>query len=249
MTDTCPSVIRIGRYETPVLTFDQCLDLIDRLDTPYAQEFKKKCRDVLKRYFAGDESLVNEIRANAQSDNPLAQGCRNELASEGRLHNQISDIDRDADVFSVKKMVNVYGLLNSTGSPELWNTVEDVFKKYAVATVEKLYKPAATNEVAMEVDGGGGAAATTITVAQWIQENRPGFESWATQVGIRASALHRANYPYLITERGPEDGLVTNRYPVAYAHIIESAFEAVRREKQQQQASSQQRVDHMFSRA
>lgn len=90
----------MGRNKNvPVLTFDECLDLIDRLDTPYSREFKKKCRDVLKRYFAGDESLVNEIRANAKSDNLLAQACRNELAAEGRLAT-VMDVDQEVRLAS-----------------------------------------------------------------------------------------------------------------------------------------------------
>lgn len=100
---------RIGRYKTPVLTFDQCMDLIDQLANPAAVEFKKQCRHILKRFFAGDETLVNEIHANARSASMLSQGCRRELAAEGRgvgASMQL-DLETDRDVWDVKKKMRL----------------------------------------------------------------------------------------------------------------------------------------------
>lgn len=84
-------------------------------------QFKKKCRDILKRYFAGDMSLADEIRANAQSDNPLARACRAELAAEGAGIMVPMEIDDDPDIRQVYKaskldQVTVRRISNLLGS-------------------------------------------------------------------------------------------------------------------------------------
>lgn len=62
-------------------------------------------------------SLVDEIRANAQSDNPLARACRAELAAEGAGVVVPMEIDDDPVLTELQKeskvMQGVFGLLDT----------------------------------------------------------------------------------------------------------------------------------------
>ena len=107
---------RIGRYETPVLTFDQCMDLLDILVSPAAAAFKKKCRDILKRFFAGDESLVDELRGNAESKSLLSEMCRDKLdggvgGMAGKKHMMEGD---DAETRVATKRLNIADMERQT---------------------------------------------------------------------------------------------------------------------------------------
>ena len=54
---------------TPVATADQLVDIIWSL--PGTRDFRRNCATVCVRYLGGDETLVDEIRANRQAQQRL----------------------------------------------------------------------------------------------------------------------------------------------------------------------------------
>lgn len=60
-----------GQSPTPVITLDGALQLIMILPGNVAKEYRSKACTILKRYLAGDMSLVEEIKANAISSTPI----------------------------------------------------------------------------------------------------------------------------------------------------------------------------------
>ena len=62
------------------MSFDHALELIFALPGKMAKTLRLKFVSVIKRYFAGDKSLVAEIEANAVSTGPIAQLARDSEA-------------------------------------------------------------------------------------------------------------------------------------------------------------------------
>ena len=71
-----------GQSEQPVITFVGALKLVMFLPGEAAKRHRSAMADILRRYFAGDASLIDEIEANQASDSPLAQMARASLAVE-----------------------------------------------------------------------------------------------------------------------------------------------------------------------
>ena len=72
-----------GQQEQPVITFPGAIRLTMILPGENAKKNRTAMSKILIRYFAGDPSLIQEIEANAKSDEPLAQMARASLANEG----------------------------------------------------------------------------------------------------------------------------------------------------------------------
>jgi len=66
----------VTRGRSKYLTFQDALELVMVLPGKVAKETRVKFSNIIKRYMAGDESLVDEIRTNAVSTSPLAQLAR-----------------------------------------------------------------------------------------------------------------------------------------------------------------------------
>jgi hypothetical protein len=74
-----------GQSEQPVITFVGALKLVMFLPGEAAKKHRSAMADILRRYFAGDASLIDEIEANQASDSPVAQMARASLAAEPAL--------------------------------------------------------------------------------------------------------------------------------------------------------------------
>lgn len=74
-----------GQQEQPVITFSGALILMNWLPGENAKAWRGKTADILKRYFAGDASLLKDIEANAASDAPINQAARAALAADAQL--------------------------------------------------------------------------------------------------------------------------------------------------------------------
>lgn len=55
-----------GNGRTKLVTFEHAIELIMVLPGKVAKETRAKFADIIRRYMAGDESLVKEVRANAE---------------------------------------------------------------------------------------------------------------------------------------------------------------------------------------
>ena len=65
-----------GGHPTKLVSFQDAIELIMVLPGKVAKETRTKFADIIRRYLAGDSSLIPEIEANAQSDAPIAQMAR-----------------------------------------------------------------------------------------------------------------------------------------------------------------------------
>lgn len=71
-----------GNSRTKLVTFQNAIELIMVLPGKIAKETRTKFANIITRYLAGDDSLVTEIEANAQSVAPIPQMARASLVAE-----------------------------------------------------------------------------------------------------------------------------------------------------------------------
>ena len=77
-----------GNGRTKLVTFQDALELIMVLPGQIAKEFRLKFVDIIKRYLAGDHTLIQEVEANAKSDAPIHQMAREACASDMEVGNE-----------------------------------------------------------------------------------------------------------------------------------------------------------------
>lgn len=71
-----------GGHKTKLVSFSNAIELIMVLPGKVAKETRAKFADIIRRYLAGDKSLITEVEANAQSNAPIAQMARASLVSD-----------------------------------------------------------------------------------------------------------------------------------------------------------------------
>jgi len=76
-----------GQQIQKVITFKGAIKLIMMLSGEKAALYRTTMVGILSRYYAGDDSLTDDIEANAASTSPIAEMARNALASEGAVGN------------------------------------------------------------------------------------------------------------------------------------------------------------------
>ena len=74
-----------GQSEQPVITFKGALKLAMFLSGDKAAFHRAAMVQILSRYYAGDDSLTDDIEANAASSSPVAVLARNALAAEAAV--------------------------------------------------------------------------------------------------------------------------------------------------------------------
>ena len=80
-----------GNANIRLVNFEDAIQLIMVLPGKVATQTRASFADIIKRYLAGDKTLITEIDANAKSDSPVAQMARASLAAEaGPAQNEIS---------------------------------------------------------------------------------------------------------------------------------------------------------------
>ena len=70
-----------GNGHTKLVSFENAIELIMVLPGKVAKETRAKFASIIRRYLAGDHSLIVEIRANAESESPIARLARGEVPS------------------------------------------------------------------------------------------------------------------------------------------------------------------------
>lgn len=78
-----------GQSEQPVITFVGALKLVMFLPGEAAKKHRSAMADILRRYFAGDASLIDEIEQNQASDSAIAQMARASLAAEPAIEDVV----------------------------------------------------------------------------------------------------------------------------------------------------------------
>ena len=79
---TCKSFPGKGNGRTKLVTFQDAIELIMVLPGKIAKESRVQFAEIIKRYLAGDESLVQEIRTNAESDSAISKLARESLDAD-----------------------------------------------------------------------------------------------------------------------------------------------------------------------
>jgi len=77
-----------GNGHCKLVTFENAIDLLMALPGEGAKEYRSKFADVIKRFLAGDKTLVEEINANAESNAPIHQMARDACSSAGDVENE-----------------------------------------------------------------------------------------------------------------------------------------------------------------
>ena len=72
-----------GNAHTKLVSLQNAIELIMVLPGKLAKEFRVQSANIIRRYMAGDQSLVAEMEANAQAVSPIAQMARETL---GDIH-------------------------------------------------------------------------------------------------------------------------------------------------------------------
>ena len=62
-----------GGPKTKLVSFQDAIELVMVLPGHKAKETRTQFSDIIKRYMAGDQTLITEIKANASSTSPIAQ--------------------------------------------------------------------------------------------------------------------------------------------------------------------------------
>jgi hypothetical protein len=76
-------VLHRGAALTKLVSFKHAIDLVMVLPGKVAKEVRTQFSNIIQRYMAGDESLKDEIDANARSTSPVAQMARASVQSDG----------------------------------------------------------------------------------------------------------------------------------------------------------------------
>jgi glutaminase len=72
-----------GQSEQPVITFAGALKLVMFLPGEAAKKHRSAMADILRRYYAGDASLMEEVITNNKSDSPVNEMARASLLADG----------------------------------------------------------------------------------------------------------------------------------------------------------------------
>lgn len=95
-----------GNYKTKLIGFQDAIELIMVLPGRVAKETRTRFADIIRRYLAGDQSLISEVRANAASDSPiaeLARQARPEAEAEAAVElGKKRQLERDAILFELE---------------------------------------------------------------------------------------------------------------------------------------------------
>ena len=107
-----------GQQDQPVITFPGAVKLAMFLPGENAKKNRSAMAQILVRYCAGDPSLIQEIEANARSDEPVAQMARESLepnwkrkAEELDLRERLSKV-KDAEIARINVFASTMDILN-----------------------------------------------------------------------------------------------------------------------------------------
>ena len=94
----------VSERQQPVATFDDIQKLIMVLPGKSAKKYRTMVVETFKRYLAGDEALVDEIRENAASSNPMNVFAREDLEADRAQRAKVSDMAYRKELAEVEKM-------------------------------------------------------------------------------------------------------------------------------------------------
>lgn len=102
-----------GGHPTKLIGFQDAIELIMVLPGKVARETRVKFSDIIRRYLAGDSSLISEIQQNAASDAPIAQMARASLANLEELASRKRQLEREDALFEMEMAERKQRLIQS----------------------------------------------------------------------------------------------------------------------------------------
>lgn len=108
-----------GNSRTKLVTMQHAIELVMVLPGKVAKETRQKFAEIITRYMAGDKSLIKEIEANAESDEPIAQLARDSLGMETMVQDKkrkavCEDLEIDERRMAcMKEFVGMMDLVNT----------------------------------------------------------------------------------------------------------------------------------------
>jgi hypothetical protein len=114
-----------GQSDQPVIQFQGAIKLIMMLPGENAKKARSKAADIITRYFAGDKTLLEEIKANAESTAPINELARASLKRKPELDHDVEIAERMLAMEERKLAMVRVGIENVA----LKNKVQDDFLK------------------------------------------------------------------------------------------------------------------------
>ena len=186
-----------GQSEQPVITFQGALKLVMFLPGNAAKKHRSHMANILRRYYAGDASLVEELAENSRSDAPIAQMARASLAAEGGVGGELEDVrKRKREELEVLKLETEIRCMERTSQLQ-------VMDKYRALCVDEdiderakiMFKDAILNSTLMGralTNGGVSDSAVPISISQVATALGYTFDNKAlVQVGRFATKLYQ----------------------------------------------------------
>ena len=93
-----------GGYATKLLSFQHAIELVMVLPGKVAKETRTQFANIIRRYMAGDATLVPEIQANAQSASPVAEMARATLPSPDPMELESRKRQLELEDVKIKRM-------------------------------------------------------------------------------------------------------------------------------------------------
>ncbi len=93
-----------GGHPTKLVAFQDAIELIMVLPGKVAREIRVGFADIIRRYLAGDHSLITEVQQNAASDSPIAQLARAsmEAPDQEEVISRKRQLEREAILFDLE---------------------------------------------------------------------------------------------------------------------------------------------------
>lgn len=115
-----------GNGHTKLVTFPDGMELIMVLPGKVAREIRVKFSDIIRRYLAGDHSLITEVLDNAQSDSPIAQMARASMGSPDQFEiSRKRQLEREDALFEMEMAERRQRLMQSMA--ETQKTIMDQY--------------------------------------------------------------------------------------------------------------------------
>ena len=207
-----------------------------------AKKHRSNMANILRRYYAGDASLVEELAENSRSDAPVAQLARASLVAEGGAGGELEDVrKRKREELEMMKLEAEIKCLERNSQVALWQGKIAMVDKYRSLCIDEdiderakiMFKDDILNSTLTGralTNGGVSDSAKPVSISQVATALGYSFDNKAlVQVGRFATKLYqeqRGEAPSKHTQIVDGRATLVNTYFEADRDILESACKA-----------------------
>lgn len=194
-----------GSSKTKLVSFEHAIELIMVLPGKVAKETRAKFANIIKRYLAGDKSLIVEINANAASNSPIAQLARGGGPSAGPVEDpdarrkrirredlEILQMEQDIQEKRIKN-VNSFMCLMNTIRPD-WMQTDARFRLQTEDMIKNILVTPGPSVPALTDGEPAPSQTASLSISQLVQElgGRPLKHADSCRAGALAAKRYRA---------------------------------------------------------